>query len=171
MTSSTLPVVNLGQARFDCSFGRGCDGVCCRQGRPILYADEIDRLDANLTRILPLLRPEARAVLRRRGYLTSRRRLGERAARNAAGWCVFFNEGCVLHRLGLAEGNRFRYKPAVCSLFLIQRDEAGNWYVRQKGYKGENWDLFCLDPAAGARPAAESLQDELALARRFTEGE
>lgn len=160
-------VVNLGQARFDCSFGRGCDGVCCREGRPILYADEIKRLDANLSRILPLLRPVARAVARRRGYLTGRRRLGERVARNADGWCVFFNTGCVLHRLGAEEGDKFRYKPAVCSLFPIQRDEEGSWYVRQRGFRGEPWDLFCLDPASSTRPAAESLADELELARRF----
>ena len=32
------------------------------------------------------------------------------------GWCVFFNQGCVLHKLGASEGDKFRYKPAPCSL-------------------------------------------------------
>lgn len=168
MTGSTLPVLNLAQARFECLFGRGCDGVCCREGRPLVYSDEIARLDAHLEKFLPLLRPEARATLRRRGYLTRRRRLGERLMRNAGGWCVFFNRGCVLHRVGEEEGEKFRYKPAVCALFPIQRDGRDRWYVRQKGYRGEKWDLFCLDPAASAQPAAETLQEEMALAERFT---
>ena len=167
MTGARLPVVNLGEARFECTYGRGCDGVCCREGRPLLYKEEIERLDRDLSRIAPLLRPEARAALRRRGYATHRRRLGERVARNAGGWCIFFNRGCVLHRLGAEEGDRFRYKPAVCSLFPIQSDDHGNWYVRQKGYKGEKWDLFCLDPANTRKPAAESLVAELWLARSF----
>jgi hypothetical protein len=168
MTCSTLPVVNLWQARFECLYGRGCDGICCREGRPIVYSDEIERLDAHLEKFLPLLRPEARAVVRRRGYLTRQRRLGERVLRNVGGWCVFFSGGCVLHRVGAEEGDKFRYKPAVCALFPIQRDDRDRWYVRQKGYKEEKWDLFCLDPAASGRAAAETLHDEIALARRFT---
>lgn len=167
MTRPRLPVVNLDEARFECTYGRGCDGVCCREGRPLLYQEEIARLDRTLSRIVPLLRPEAQAVVRRLGYATSRRRLGERMARNAGGFCVFFNEGCVLHRLGAGEGDRFRYKPAVCSLFPLQRNDDGNWYVRQKGYQGEPWGLFCLDPANSRKPASESLVEELALARSF----
>ncbi len=169
MKPSTLPVLNLAAARFECIYGRGCDGICCREGRPLVYSDEIERLDAHLERLLPLLRPEARAAVRRRGYLTRRRRLGERVLRNVGGWCVFFHGGCVLHRVGAEEGDKFRYKPAVCALFPIQMDDRDRWYVRQKGYKGEKWDLFCLDPAASAKPAAETLHDEIALARRFDE--
>lgn len=168
--AGTLPVVNLAEARFECTYGRGCEGVCCREGRPLVYAEEIALLDAHLPRIAPLLRPEARAALSRRGYLTRRRRLGERVIRTAAGWCLFFNRGCVLHRIGAAEGDRFRYKPAVCSLFPIQRADDRRWYVRQKGYKNEKWDLFCLDPTATSKPASESLRDEMTLARRFGTG-
>src|SRR5262249_56732251 len=104
-------------------------------------------------------------------YLT-RGRPGEPTVRKADGWCVFFNQGCVLHRCGAAEGDKFKYKPAVCSLFPIQQDEHDQWYVRQKGFKKEKWDLFCLDPKTSSVPARESLQEELALAERFTlEGE
>jgi hypothetical protein len=120
-----------------------------------------------LHKVLPLLRPEARARIQSRGYLTRRRRLGQRTARHTHGWCVFFNEGCVLHNLGAAEGDKFRYKPAVCALFPIQQDEHDYWYVRQLGYKREKWDLFCLDPASTTVPAVESLQEEIALALRF----
>jgi hypothetical protein len=72
-----------------------------------------------------------------------------------------------LHQVGAEEGNKFRYKPSACALFPIQADENGNWYVRQKGYKKERWDLFCLDPQNSPMPAAESLREELALAQRF----
>jgi hypothetical protein len=163
----SLPILNLANTRYECTFGRGCDGVCCREGRPILYPEELATLDANLPRIVPLLRLEAQAVVRRKRYMSDRRRLGHPVVRNVAGWCVFFNEGCVLHKLGESEGDRYRYKPAVCSLFPIQADDDGNWYVRQHGYKNEKWDLFCLDPNNSTVPAAESLREELALAQRY----
>ncbi|HEX2476316.1 MAG TPA: DUF3109 family protein [Lacipirellulaceae bacterium] len=163
----TLPVINLAEARYECTYGRGCDGVCCREGRPPVYPEESARIDANLEKFLPLLRVEAQSVVRKKGYLSRRFRAGQPTLRNVGGWCVFFNEGCVLHKAGAAEGDKFRYKPCICSLFPIQADEHGNWYIRQKGYKGEKWDLFCLEPAASPMPASESLREELALAQRF----
>ena len=75
--------------------------------------------------------------------------------------------GCVLHRLGEEDGDKFLYKPSVCSLFPIQRGDDDRWYVRQKGYRKEKWDLFCLDPHSTSIPAATSLREEIALARRF----
>jgi hypothetical protein len=164
----SLPIINLAQAKFECTYGRGCEGTCCREGHPIVYPEEIERLDANLHRFLPALRPEARKVIQTKGYLTEQRRLEQRMVRSAAGWCVFFNHGgCVLHRAGEAEGDRFKYKPAACSLFPLQQDESDRWYVRQKGFNSEKWKLFCLDPTVSAVPAAESLQVEIALAKRF----
>ena len=165
----SLPILNLAEARFECTFGRGCDGVCCRQCRPLVYPEEITLLTDNLERFLPALRPEARSRILKAGFVRARRRLGQRVMRGAGGWCVFFNQGCVLHRFGAAEGDKFRYKPSVCSLFPIQMDPRDRWYVRQWGYKGETSDLFCLNPHASPVPAAESLQDEIALAQRFTE--
>jgi Protein of unknown function (DUF3109) len=163
----TLPILNLAEARYECTFGRGCDGVCCREGRPPVYAEEAVAIDANMEKFLPLMRAEARGVVRKKGYLSRRIRAGQPTLRNAGGWCVFFNQGCVLHKVGAEEGDKFRYKPSICALFPIQADENGNWYVRQKGYKGEAWDLFCLDPASSSLPAAESLKEELAVAQRF----
>jgi len=163
----SLPILNLAEARYECTYGRGCDGVCCREAKPLIYPEEIEKIDANLHKFLPLLRSEARLFIKKHGYLTRRRRLGQRMARHTSGWCVFFNQGCVLHKVGAAEGDKFRYKPAVCALFPIQQDEHDRWYVRQKGYKSEKWNLFCLDPASTAVPAAESLKEEIALARRF----
>src|SRR5262245_44371426 len=130
---NSLPILNLAEAHYECTYGRGCDGICCREGRPILYPEEIERIDANLDKIAPLLRPESQTALRRKGYKTGRRRLGCPVVRNVADWCIFFNKGCTLHQLGESEGDKFRYKPAVCSLFPIQSDDDGNWYVRQHG--------------------------------------
>jgi hypothetical protein len=158
-----LTVLNLKAARFECTFGRGCDGVCCRNGRPPLYPNEVRHLDRCVDRVLPLLRPAARNVAGTHGFVSRRRKAGQPMARVVDGWCVFFNRGCVLHRLGAEEGEAFRYKPAVCAMFPLAKDERDRWYVRQKGYKGEIWDLACLDPASSDVPAAASLREETAL--------
>ena len=164
---SSLPVINLAQAKFECIYGRGCDGICCQNGRPPVYPDEAERIDGNLAKIKAEMRPEAVAVLEREGYLSQRRKCGQPMLRVVDGWCIFFNQGCVLHKVGAAEGDKFRYKPAPCALFPLVPDEKGSWYIRQKGYKNEKWDLFCLDPQASPLPAAVSLRDEIELAARF----
>jgi hypothetical protein len=163
----SLPVVNLATATFDCIFGRGCDGICCQNGRPGIYPDEDDLIGANLHKFLPELRAEARKHIAEQGYLSNRRRLGQPMLRVVKGWCVFFNHGCVLHKVGAAEGDKYRYKPAECALFPLARNAQGDWYVRQIGLENEKWDLFCLDSDASARPAAESLREEMALAARY----
>ncbi len=165
---SSLPVVNLSEATYECVFGRGCDGICCQNGRPPVYADEIERLDANLEKFLPHLRPEARPVVEEHGYLSGRRKLGLPMLRVVGGWCIFFHQGCVLHKVGAAEGDKYRYNPCACSLFPLARNDKGEWYVRQRGYENEDWDLFCLDPQVSSKPAAESLQEEIALAEHLT---
>lgn len=163
-----FPIVNLEQAKFECIFGNGCDGICCRNGRPPIYPDEVGRIDANLTKFLPAMRPEARASVERGGYLSRRRKAGQPTMRVSAGWCIFFNQGCVLHEIGAAEGDKHRYKPAVCALFPVTKDRHDRWKVRQKGYDGEIWDLACLDPGASTTAAATSLRDEIALAQRLS---
>src|SRR5262249_28744179 len=142
----SLPVINLSEARYECIFGRGCDGICCRNGRPGIYPEEVERLDANLHKLLPHLRPRARALVEKQGYLSGRRRFGLPMLRVVDSWCVFFNQGCILHKVGAAEGDKYRYKPAACGLFPLAKDEQDRWYVRQQGYKDEKWSLFCLDP-------------------------
>ena len=162
-----LPVLNLHTATYECTYGRGCDGVCCREGRPPMDSEEIARIGENLPKFLPLMRMEAGKVAARRGFLSGRRRLGQEQMRVVGGWCIFFNAGCVLHQVGVAEGDKFRYKPSACALFPLQQDEHDHWYIRQQGFKRERWDLFCLDPQNSPVPAAESLQEELALAKRI----
>ncbi len=58
-----LPIVNLHEAKFECTFGRGCEGLCCREGRPPVYPEEVDNIAAHLDRFLPLMRAGARAVV------------------------------------------------------------------------------------------------------------
>src|SRR5947209_6797680 len=87
----SLPVLNLAEARFDCIFGRGCDGICCRNGRPAVYEDEAERIAENMHKFLPELRDKARAAIKAAGHLTRRRKFGLPMFRVVDGWCVFFN--------------------------------------------------------------------------------
>ncbi|MFO0808453.1 MAG: DUF3109 family protein [Gemmataceae bacterium] len=162
--SIPLSVVNLTTATFECTFGRGCDGICCQNGRPPVEPAEAKRIQKNLAKFLPHLRPEARKLIDEQGFLSNRMKIGHPMLRVVGGWCVFFNQGCVLHKVGGSEGETFRYKPSACALFPLEQSTKGNWYVRQWGVEGEQWDLFCLNPKQSPVSAAESLRDELELA-------
>ena len=163
---TSLPIVNLAETTFECIYGRGCDGICCQNGRPPVTAQEARRIQSNLNRILPLLTPQARKLVEKEGFLSRRMKTGLPMLRVIGGWCVFFHEGCVLHKVGAAEGDKFRYKPAPCSLFPLEQDDDDTWFVRQHGYKGEQWDLFCLAPGLSKVPAAKSLKEEIAFAQK-----
>src|SRR5581483_10827987 len=160
-------VLNLAEAKFECTFGRGCDGICCHNGRPPVYPEEEPRIREHLAKFLPELRPAARAVVERQGFLSRRLRHGLPMLRVVDGWCVFFNRGCVLHKVGAAEGDKYRYKPAACSLFPLARNDQGDWYGRRKVIENEEWDLFCLDRRSSPKPAARSLRDEIELAAQY----
>src|SRR5437764_11120143 len=69
----SLPVVNLAEAKFECIYGRGCDGICCQNGRPPISAEDDRRIRKSLKKARPLLRPEARALLDREGFVSRRR--------------------------------------------------------------------------------------------------
>lgn len=165
-----LQIVNAATATFECTFGRGCDGLCCQNGRPSLSPEERTAVEGNLTRFLPHLRPEARRVVEADGFLSRRRKLGLPMMRVVGGWCVFFNGGCVLHKFGLEDGDFARYKPSQCVTFPLDRLPDGRWYVRQHGYEDEGWDLFCLDPKNSTRRAVESLAAEIDYAARTADG-
>jgi Fe-S-cluster containining protein len=165
--ATSLPVINSAEATFDCIFGRGCDGICCKNGRPLVYPDEEARITEHLSKFLPHLSPAARSLIEKKGHLSNRRKRGLPMLRVVDGWCVFFKEGCVLHKVGAAEGDKYRYKPAACALFPLAKNLKDEWYVRQWGVENEEWDLFCLNPQASSRPATESLAEEMALARRY----
>lgn len=166
MTRTSLPLANADTARFDCVFGRGCEGICCKNGRPSVGPDEAARMTAVLPRVLPRLRPDAQKLIEAEGFLSNRTKLGRPMVRVSGGWCVFFNAGCVLHQVGAEDGDPFGYKPTQCALFPLDQEDDGTWYVRQWGYRGEKWDLFCLNPKQSDRPAVESLAGEIALAAK-----
>lgn len=167
-----IKFLNLDHARFECTFGRGCEGICCRNGRPPVRTDEAARIDHVLDRVLPFLRPEARALVEREGYLSKRVKDGAPMLRVTGGWCVFFSQGCTLHTLGMTDGDPHQYKPRVCSLFPVERAGTSQWYVRQAGYRGEQWnELPCLNPTESTPMARDTLKDELEIAKQVTEEE
>ena len=168
-TAEAAPVENLDEARFECVFP-ACGGICCKQGRPPVETAEARRIEVELARILPMLRPEARARVERDGFLTNRIKEGRRSLAVAGGWCVFHNDGCVLHKLGAAEGDWKKYKPWHCIAFPLERSEGGGWHVRQWGLHGEAWDLFCLDPKESPKVARDTLAGETSFAHELEHG-
>ncbi len=139
-------------------------------GRPPIEAGEAERIDENLAKILPHLRPEARARVEKKGYLTNRIKEGLRSLAVVGGWCVFHNEGCALHKVGAQEGNRWKYKPWRCIAFPLERTADGKWHVRQWGHQREAWDLFCLNPDESPKTARETLRDEVQFVRDLDSG-
>lgn len=166
-----LTVLNAATATFDCSFGRGCEGICCRHGEPSVTPAEKAVIDGVLDRVRPLLRPEAVAALDASGWLTEQQKLDLPMTRVVDGWCLFFNAGCTLHKLGAVDGDFARYKPIQCVLFPLEPNGDGTWYVRQWGHEGEEWnDLFCLNPANTTRSATEALAPEMEVAAALGPG-
>ena len=168
MPMIALPIANAATATFECVFGRGCDGKCCQNGRPSVDAGEQERIQKNLKKFLPHLRPEARKLIDASGFVSKRTKLGEPMLRVVGGWCVFFNAGCVMHKVGIEDGDAYQYKPSQCALFPLERGGDGAWFVQQWGHNGEQWDLFCLNPEQTQKRAVESLAGEIALAATFT---
>lgn len=165
MKKLPIPLLNAATATFDCSYGRGCKGDCCTNGRPGLTTDEQAAINNNLDKILPLLKPAARKIIERDGIVTRRTRHGIPLAAVLDKWCIYFNDGCVLHKAGANEGNSLKYKPRQCAIFPLLWNDEGQWYVRQWGYQDETWpELFCLNPKNSTKAAAESLQQEMNLA-------
>lgn len=166
-----LVVVNGSTATFDCSFGRGCDGLCCKQGEPSVSVPEQARIEAVLSRALPHLRPEAKVLIENSGWLGDDVKLSQPMVRTVEDWCVFFNKGCVLHKIGAEDGDFVKYKPIQCVLFPLEPNGDGTWYVRQWHHNDEQWnDIFCLNPANTTRNAVEALAPELELARQLGPG-
>lgn len=162
---TSLPVLNMDEAKFECTYGRGCPGLCCFNSYPPVTPEEAAWIEENLAKFLPHLRPSARKLVEKKGFTSRRTKMGLATLRVEGGSCVFFHEGCVLHKVGAMEEDKNRYKPAVCALFPLEQDLEGNWFVRQKDYAGEKWDLSCLDPSVSTTPARTSLASELELAQ------
>jgi hypothetical protein len=168
-TQDKVEIEGLDSAHFDCVYP-SCGGICCMNGRPPIEAGEERRLDENLPKILPLLRPEARERVETKGYLTKRIKEGLRSLAVVEGWCVFHNDGCVLHKLGDAEGEKWKYKPWRCVAFPLERSAEGKWHVRQWKLRAEAWDLFCLNPGESPKTARETLREEVKFVRGLESG-
>ena len=168
-------VENADTATFDCSFGRGCEGIqAVETGRPSVGPAEQKAIASVLPRVLPLLRSGASA---NRHYLRDgftklpESKIGQPMVRVAGGWCVFFNAGCVLHTVGAEDGDSYQYKPTQCALSSrSKRPKVVRGNVRQWGTDGEQWDLFCLNPANSTRSAVRAARaGKWALAVKLTE--
>ena len=155
-------IENLDSAHFKCIFPV-CGGICCRDGRPPVTPAEQQRIDENWERFLPHLREAARHHVTERGWLTRRTKGDLRTIAVADGWCIFANKGCVLQKVGMAEGEAWKYKPSICVYFPLDQASDGTWYVRQWGYRDETWGLFCLNPLDSATLARDSLKPEIAF--------
>lgn len=153
-------VVNVATATFECVFPT-CGGLCCKQSRPPVEPAEAARITKVLPRVLGDMRPSARKAVEKNGFLTKRIKSKRQMISINDEYCVFYNQGCVLHRLGGLEGDTTKYKPWVCTAFPLDTDPKGNWEVRQWGRKGEEWDLFCLDPKASEKKAVKTLAFEI----------
>jgi Fe-S-cluster containining protein len=165
MSKTTLLVVNGATATFDCSFGRGCPGICCQHGEPSVTPAEYARIRESLPKVIPHLRPEAAKSLEAQDFTGADVKLGNPMVRVVDGWCLFFNEGCVLHKVGALEGDFSKYKPIQCTMFPLEPNGDGSWYVRQWHLEGEEWnDLFCLNPANTPLKAVDTLAPEIAVA-------
>ena len=165
-TTSTPELINLDTARYRCHFPT-CGGTCCKNGRPGLTPAESALIRKNLHKFLPLLKPQAAAKIRKTGFVTRRIKEGLPTMALFQGWCIFNHEGCVLQKVGMAEGEKWKYKPHLCVLFPLCYDHhKKHWYVRQKGFHGEVWDVFCLERTPQeTTPARESLKEEIAYLR------
>ena len=168
-TEKAIPIEGLDSARFECVYP-GCGGVCCINGRPPLEPGERQRIEQNLAKFLPHLRPEARQRILDKGFLTNRIKEGLRALAVVGDWCVFHNDGCVLHKVGAEEGDKHKYKPWRCIVFPLERSPAGEWHVRQWGVRDEAWDVFCLNPAESNKTARETLREEVAFVHDLENG-
>ena len=107
-------------------------------------------------------------MVEQQGFISNRRKLDQPMLRVTGGWCIFFNAGCVLHKIGIEDGDAYQYKPVQCALFPLEPNGDGTYYVRQWGYNNERWDLFCLNPKQSKTPAAESLQSEIEYAEKHS---
>jgi len=164
-----VPIEGLDSARFECVFPT-CGGICCMNGRPPLESGENERIAKNLKKFLPHMRPEARERIESKGYLTKRMKEGLPSLAVVNDWCIFHNDGCVLHKVGALEGDKWKYKPWRCIAFPLERSPEGRWHVRQWKLKGEAWDLFCLNPKESPKKARETLREEIAFVHALENG-
>lgn len=163
-------VMNLETARFECTYGRGCEGLCCQNSRPPIDEPEEKQIKKVLKRALPLMRPKAARLVEKQGFVSNRKKGGGHSLRVVDTWCVFFHKGCILHQLGAEEGDTLKYKPVTCALFPVERYGDDGWYIRQAEYSWEQWDLHCLKSTPKTPLAKETLGFELGLARECDEG-
>ena len=163
-----LGLLNAATARFVCTYGRGCDGICCKNSTPPVDPEKQQQINSILPLVLPLLRPGASKLISDIGYIDPEEaHEGNPSIRVEDEWCVFFNKGCVLHQVGADKGDSTLYKPVACYLFPIDHHSSGDWYIRQHGVDNEEWtELFCLAGTPDLPLAVSTLGFEMEMAAK-----
>lgn len=159
------------EQKFECTFGTTCEGNCCRS-RPHVLPEDIQAIESVLHRAIPLMRSEAQDLVIDKGYLSALKVEGHPTLRTINySLCVFFNKGCVLHKLGALEGDPFLYKPVRCILFPIGRNDDGSYGLVRKPAEADP-DLFpCLTQAEGSdKTTSQSLKAEFAMIEQIENG-
>ena len=162
-----LPIVNLDEARFECTFGRGCDGVCCKEGRPLVYPDEVGRIAEALEKLQVEAPPRGPGGRGEEGVPQRPASPGPPRPAQRRRLVPVLPRGMPPAPTRAGGRGQVPVQAGRLLLFPIQQDEHDRWYIRQRGFHRETWDLFCLDPRIHPRPAAETLVEEIALAKRF----
>lgn len=166
--------VTFMESRWQCIFGRGCQGVltgpapelvqgCCSYGAHFTDAADVQRVEeAALT--LTASQWQFRQKGRRGSAVAYTNRAGETVTRLVQGACIFLNRpgfpggaGCALHRAALERGiEPLELKPEVCwQLPLRRADEVAadghvtstltEWGRRHWGAGGHEFHWWCTE--------------------------
>jgi len=147
-----------------------CAAPCCR-GAAAAGRDKIEKIQATLPEIMPLLRPASARVIARKGFYcaqaTHRSDFQPEEEphwlRIVDGYCVFYNDAligghCALHAYCVQRGLPvLSLKPQVCYLFPISKP-VNHWVTVRR------WnELPCLRPTNGeeALPVYLAYRSEL----------
>jgi hypothetical protein len=146
---------------------RACRHACCKDGA-VIGTPRINKIERLLPRLFPLMRPEAVAMVKSKGFhvaaVFTRSDMStdheHHYIRTVNGKCVFLNYddsgGCVLQKYGAMNNMKYKLKPVGCRAFPF--DLIGN---RLTVYK---WKcLPCLDDAKNrtAPPIYTTCRNEL----------
>ena len=116
---------DVADCHFNCNLGC-CKGACCidgDSGAPLLE-EEVEKLEAVLPEILPMMTAEGRAAVRTHGVAVRDKDgdLGTPLVDGGACACITYGEdGCALCAL---QGH---YKPVSCHLYPIRVEDYGEF--------------------------------------------
>lgn len=149
---------DIADKRFGCDLAV-CRGACCvdgDSGAPLLE-DEVEKIEAVLTEVLPLMTDEGRAAVETQGVAV-RDKEGDLGTPlidgGACAYITYSPEGCALCAL---QGH---YKPVSCHLYPIRVEDYGEFTA----VNYHEWDI-CRCARGKGEPLYKYLKEP--LVRRF----